>query len=274
MSESGLKTRTTTGIALGILVIGMLLAGVWTTRALILILCFMSAFELYRITVQHEKVVQAIAFALVSCIPLVVHITLHFTNGDPDFTPRDNLLSFLCLPLIAALYLLSQIRRPMRVVYKRISNLSLVFLFITIPGLFGLILLHITPLFLLAVFVLIWVNDISAYLIGTQWGRHKLAPLISPNKTLEGVLGGAIAVILISWLLNEWNEEIGWRGWLVNASMVVIFGTLGDLMQSLVKRAHDAKDSGSILPGHGGFWDRFDSFFGCLSWIGIYHLAF
>ena len=116
----------------------------------------------------------------------------------------------------------------------------------------------------LSVFVCLWLNDTGAYCVGSLLGRHKLFPRISPGKSWEGSIGGGLLVVALAWaygwyenqqgiaLLNEWQ----WAGL---GLVIVVFGTWGDLVESLFKRTLGIKDSGNILPGHGGMLDRFDS---------------
>ena len=126
--------------------------------------------------------------------------------------------------------------------------------------------IHYTWMVPLSVFVFLWINDTGAYLCGSLLGRHKLFPRISPGKSWEGSIGGGVLVVLLAllvWYLSEQYEEnplglsaIEWAGL---GLTVVIFGTWGDLVESLFKRTIGIKDSGNILPGHGGMLDRFDS---------------
>ena len=118
----------------------------------------------------------------------------------------------------------------------------------------------------LSVFVFLWINDTGAYLCGSLLGKHKLFPRISPGKSWEGSIGGGILVmaiaVLVWYLTEQYNmndlqlSAIEWAGL---GLTVVIFGTWGDLIESLFKRTLGIKDSGNILPGHGGMLDRFDS---------------
>ena len=118
----------------------------------------------------------------------------------------------------------------------------------------------------LAVFVFLWINDAGAYCVGSLLGRHKLFPRISPGKTWEGSIGGGLlamaAAVLVWWLTEQYGvNDIGlntWQ-WAGLGLVVVIFGTWGDLIESLFKRTLGIKDSGNVLPGHGGMLDRFDS---------------
>ena len=113
----------------------------------------------------------------------------------------------------------------------------------------------------LAVFVFLWINDTGAYCTGSLIGRHKLFPRISPAKSWEGSIGGAVFVLAAAWAISYWLDGVMLTTleWLGLGIVVVVFGTWGDLVESLFKRTLGIKDSGNILPGHGGMLDRFDS---------------
>lgn len=113
----------------------------------------------------------------------------------------------------------------------------------------------------LSVFVFLWVNDTGAYCIGSLIGRHKLFPRISPGKTWEGSIGGAVFVLAVAAAISYYLDDVMLTlpQWLGLGLVVVVFGTWGDLVESLFKRTLGVKDSGNILPGHGGMLDRFDS---------------
>ena len=118
----------------------------------------------------------------------------------------------------------------------------------------------------LSVFIFLWLNDTGAYCTGSLLGRHKLFPRISPGKTWEGSAGGAVLVLIAAFVLSRIYGDMG-NGYALPAAVqwmglgltVVVFGTWGDLVESLFKRTLGIKDSGNILPGHGGMLDRFDS---------------
>lgn len=123
----------------------------------------------------------------------------------------------------------------------------------------------------LSVFIFLWMNDTGAYCSGSLLGRHKLFPRVSPGKSWEGSIGGALLVVLVALLLSwvDHTHQLELFGaaetglslveWVGLGLVVVVFGTLGDLVESLFKRTLGIKDSGNILPGHGGMLDRFDS---------------
>jgi phosphatidate cytidylyltransferase len=125
-----------------------------------------------------------------------------------------------------------------------------------------------TPWILLSVMILIWLNDVGAYMFGMLLGQRKnsrkLFPSVSPKKSWSGFWGGALITFLISILLYFITRSlsilhISWWHWLVMAAIVLVFGLFGDLFESLLKRACNVKDSGNIMPGHGGLLDRFDA---------------
>lgn len=116
-----------------------------------------------------------------------------------------------------------------------------------------------TPLLLLGSFILVWVNDSFAYLIGKNFGKQKLFSSISPKKTVEGFLGGLFFACVSSYFISVYVDTLGFTSWLILAIIISVFGTIGDLIESKFKRQAQVKDSGVIMPGHGGLLDRLDS---------------
>jgi len=116
-----------------------------------------------------------------------------------------------------------------------------------------------SPGIIIGFFMLIWANDTGAYLAGITLGRHKLFERLSPKKTWEGFFGGLLAAAAVAWLLSGWLGVLSTGGWVIVSLIISITGTCGDLVESMLKRSLGVKDSGSVMPGHGGFLDRFDS---------------
>ena len=125
--------------------------------------------------------------------------------------------------------------------------------------------IHYDMLLPLSIFVFLWTNDTGAYCSGSLFGRHKLFPRVSPGKSWEGSIGGGILVLIVAAAVGYWASTrvqphpLGIAGWMGLGLVVVVFGTWGDLVESLFKRTLGVKDSGNVLPGHGGMLDRFDS---------------
>jgi len=108
-------------------------------------------------------------------------------------------------------------------------------------------------------FLLLWTNDTGAYLAGSLIGKHRLFERISPKKSWEGFFGGLILTLLVALLFSGWLGVADAGGWMIIAVIISIAGTAGDLIESMLKRSLGLKDSGTVMPGHGGFLDRFDS---------------
>ncbi|MBN1819996.1 MAG: phosphatidate cytidylyltransferase [Prolixibacteraceae bacterium] len=115
------------------------------------------------------------------------------------------------------------------------------------------------PWLMLGIFFILWSYDTSAYLFGIKFGKFKLFERISPKKSWEGVIGGAVIALIVGILNSVVFYSVSLMGWIGIALIIIVFGTLGDLIESMFKRSLNIKDSGKILPGHGGVLDRLDS---------------
>ena len=115
-----------------------------------------------------------------------------------------------------------------------------------------------------------WVNDSGAYVVGSLIGKTPLYPRISPNKTWEGTLGGVFFCLVTGYIFSLYYTMLSTVDWMVLGAITAIFGSLGDLIESMLKRSVDKKDSGNLLPGHGGMLDRFDAFIFLLPFAAAY----
>lgn len=127
---------------------------------------------------------------------------------------------------------------------------------------------------LLGYFFLVWSSDSFAYVFGNLFGKHRLFERISPKKSWEGVIGGGVSTLGIAYLLSQYQTQLSTIHWLMIAFIIVVTGILGDLVESLLKRSLGVKDSGNILPGHGGLLDRFDALFLSIPFIWAYLACF
>ena len=124
--------------------------------------------------------------------------------------------------------------------------------------------------FVLAIFVFIWVNDTAAFVVGSLFGKHKFIERISPKKTVEGFIGGIVFSVLAAVILSKFFTDYSLAFWIGFSIVTALFGTLGDLFESLIKRTYEVKDSGSLIPGHGGILDRIDSLLIAIPAVYIY----
>jgi phosphatidate cytidylyltransferase len=180
------------------------------------------------------------------------------------FIPQNAFLIFI--PALTILFLVETFRDNS----KEIQNSSVTltgFVYVAVPfSLLNFIVYpdypenpEFFPWILMGVFFIVWVYDSMAYLVGSMFGKHKINEKISPNKTWEGFFAGAIFALAMGVLNAVIFQEPDIINWIIIAVIVVAFGTLGDLFESKIKRKLNVKDSGSVLPGHGGLLDRLDS---------------
>ncbi|MFP9099212.1 phosphatidate cytidylyltransferase [Flavobacterium sp. RHBU_24] len=127
------------------------------------------------------------------------------------------------------------------------------------------------PYVIIGMFVLIWANDTFAYIVGKSIGKTKLFERISPKKTVEGFIGGVVFTVAGAYILGLYYTFLTPLQWMVFAAILSVFGTLGDLVESKLKRTSGVKDSGSIMPGHGGILDRLDSVLFAIPFLFLYY---
>lgn len=185
------------------------------------------------------------------------------------------LLTFSILTAFYGIYFLFQKNKEKLNLYqKNIFNLG----YIVFPFIFLIkipFLMHkFTPLAIIGVFILIWVNDTFAYLVGKNWGKNKLFEAVSPKKTIEGFIGGLLFTIIFAYILSISFLFFTFEKWIVIALIVSIVGTIGDLFESKLKRIAKVKDSGNVMPGHGGLLDRLDSIIFVAPFVYLYLILF
>jgi phosphatidate cytidylyltransferase len=173
----------------------------------------------------------------------------------------------LCIPILILLVLLEFFIKD-TIPYQNISSTLFALFYITLPfaslnylsfneAIYSKIGLGTNWSLLLGYFIILWTNDSAAYATGRLFGRTKLFERVSPKKTWEGFIGGVGFAVLAGYLFSYFTESSSFH-WMIMAVIIGVFGTLGDLSESLLKRSGNVKDSGNILPGHGGVLDRFD----------------
>jgi phosphatidate cytidylyltransferase len=254
---SNLLVRAITGALFVALIIGSILLGDFTTVGVFsafLILGLIEYFKLFK----ENKIVH-----LKWGMPVVVSILIYGLLLSTLFYKVDTkLVGALIIPILLLLM--------MTELWRKKSN-PLVNLGIQLFGFFYLVIPFFLTIYirsnddafggytLVGMYVLIWSNDTFAYLSGRFFGKTKLFERISPKKTWEGTIGGVILTLAIGVLLGYLDKERGVYFWLPAAMIVVPGAIFGDLLESLFKRSLNIKDSGNILPGHGGILDRFDA---------------
>ncbi len=214
--------------------------------------------EFYTIVGKGEIKPQHIVGITISAILFCIVSFISITNTNIE-------LLFILIPLFFIPFLIELFRNKPNPITNASTTL-LGIIYIAVP----LSLLNFIPNssfeldvyskgILLGYFSLIWTNDTFAYLVGVKLGKNRLFERISPKKSWEGSIGGLIFSMITAYILSLFFSELSCLEWVGMAIIVVVFGTLGDLVESMFKRSLNIKDSGSILPGHGGILDRLDA---------------
>jgi phosphatidate cytidylyltransferase len=247
--------RTLSGFVFVILVVGSILVSPFTFSAFFAFICAWTVYEFHTLTNRQPNVHVSQGVAIVGAVLLFISSFL-YASGRCHYQVFSIYGFFAILVLIVELY-----RRKTNPIhdwaYFILGQISVALPFSLLN--FILFINDYQPFLLVAVFVTIWVNDTGAYLVGVTFGKHRLFERISPKKTWEGVIGGALFALLSGIVFSMLIPQISLLYWLIFSEIIVVFGTFGDLIESLLKRTLDVKDSGNVIPGHGGFLDRFDS---------------
>lgn len=204
-----------------------------------------------------------------SILPYVIFILMYlifgywqfFMNSDTGLSEATQILQVITIfvQLILIKDLFTEKRIPLFISKRFLIAtfyLSSAFVFLVLIAKYDSV---YNPFILLGAFILVWVNDTFAFLVGKNFGKQKLFEKISPKKTVEGFIGGLFFSSVASYFIATFTETLSFNYWLALAIIISVFGTLGDLIESKFKRQAGVKDSGVIMPGHGGLLDRLDS---------------
>ncbi|RZK82222.1 MAG: phosphatidate cytidylyltransferase [Pedobacter sp.] len=250
-----MKTRAITAFFFTIVMLGSILLGSYVYSAFYLLLSLATLFEFFKLIktagIRPHRNIAMLAATLI----FAMTAGYHYLQFETKYL-------LLLVPLIFSVFI-SELYKKEKIPFANISYTFVGFIYVTAPFCFfyslGFMIdstynFHIPLAFLL----MLWANDTGAYLFGVRWGKTRLFERHSPKKSWEGFFGGMFTSILASYLLSLIFLDISAFFWAGMAILIVSFGTLGDLVESMLKRSLNAKDSGTILPGHGGLLDRFD----------------
>jgi phosphatidate cytidylyltransferase len=242
------------------------------------VIAILGILEFYQIVSSENCHPQKIYGATAGAVLYLAIIGVHYIPYSFDYIAIIFLPLFLPIPLFFLPFII-EIYRNKPEPLKNIAFTILPIFYIALPlALLNLIndknAVHFLgfPVFLTGYFILTWSYDTGAYLYGKKWGKHKLFERISPKKTWEGTIGGSAIALLIATGLSFLVKEIKLVDWLALTGIILVFGSFGDLVESLIKRNLNIKDSGTILPGHGGILDRFDSILISAPFVFLYFI--
>jgi phosphatidate cytidylyltransferase len=247
-----LKTRTITGIIFGVVLIGMLLLGKLGMFLLVSVVSTIGAYEYCQMTGKSNT--SSLIGGIIALVPIFCSYYFEFSNET----------KFIYLGICISIYLtfIVNLFRKNTLNHNKVLPLF-TFIYPALPLVSPLLFsndkMWQNKLWMYVMF-LIWISDSGAYLVGRKLGKTKLFERISPKKTWEGFLGATVFTIIGSYIIFSLTSTYSLAFWLSSALFICIIGVLGDLYESSLKRKYNIKDSGNLLPGHGGFLDRFDSF--------------
>ncbi len=271
--------RTLTGLAFVIIVLASFILPIEYMFCLTLVISLLGIREFFKIAKRSGGSPQV---GISTGMTFLLYISLYLIYRD--VFQIENITSLLLV--VSLIIILPIILSPIIELYRNkkrgLLNVALTyipFFWIVIPFALGTMWVVYDAPVVLSVFIIVWASDTFAYLSGVTFGKHRLFERISPKKSWEGCIISLIITVLGSSLFAKipyfqgdvFETPYEWIGF---AFIVVVFGTYGDLVQSMYKRAANVKDSGKLLPGHGGILDRFDSFFFALPAGFIYWLIF
>lgn len=258
--------RTLSGIVFLIVVIGSILLHPIAFLIVFGVFTVIGLYEYYALTGISGKANRMI-FVFIG---LMLYGLLAFIGlGKIDIT--YGLLIFLIFPVVIVFELFEKETN-----WFHIGSVFTGYFYVAVPfgllnTLFAFSYTESFPGFLLvSMLVIVWCNDIFAYLTGSFFGKHKLFERISPKKTWEGFIGGLLFALLSAYVLSLFSNSLTLPEWLVLATIVGVTATIGDLSESMLKRNAGVKDSGSLMPGHGGVLDRFDAVLFATPFVFIY----
>lgn len=260
-----MKQRIITGVIAAVLFIGITLYGSWPFSLLILLLAGIGMYELLRMKRMERTFIGLIGYLLT----IVIALPEQWMKAIEPFTKTDAIILAVLLLLVVTVI------HKNRTEYNDISFVLFSSLYVGF-GFFYLIetrILENGVELLFFVLFMIWATDSGAYFVGKSMGKRKLWPIISPNKTIEGAVGGIFFSILVAIIYYAASfVDLSLLPILIISVLVGVFGQIGDLAESAFKRIYDVKDSGSLLPGHGGILDRLDSALFVFPLLHVLHL--
>ncbi len=256
MNRPEFLTRSATGLMIAVVTLGAIIVSPWSYLAWLCLIVFLGAHEYFRL--ERFKINQTFLWAFPLCLVLLIGLL-----GYCLITGKNPLLPLLIIPVLSGFIFLLDFLvygDPALLLKTQLSALG-VTAYIGLPALSGCVFLMTDYQYeyLLVPVILIWLNDVGAYLVGSLLGKTKIAPAISPGKSVEGTIGGALIVLLTGFGLTKLWPDIAFGYILMLTLITPLFALAGDLWESLLKRNAGVKDSGTLLPGHGGILDRYDS---------------
>ena len=257
-----LWVRSLSGAVLVVIVLGAILWSKWSFAALLMAILIGGEWEFYRMAgkagYSPQRVLGLVAGAIILAVAFILmRLVDEHTTVSSKYLMIALGLALYIMMLIPVMFICELYRKSP----TPIANIG--------STLMGVVYVAMPPWALIFYIFIIWANDVCAYLVGMSIGRHRLFQRISPKKSWEGFVGGLIGAMATGYVASTVMEGTH-TIWIGMALIAAVTGVFGDLVESLLKRSVDVKDSGNILPGHGGWLDRFDALLLSIPFVFIY----
>jgi len=270
---SNLTQRLITGILGSAAIIAGVSYSEWTYFAIFFIICLFTLLEFYNLVgldgLAPQKAFGTLCGVLIFCLSFFIegHIAV---NGQPMPTT----FYILIFPLISCIYMIKLYKKFERKPFTNIAFTFLGIFYVVVPFVLLNVIVFDEGVYnfeiILGSLLILWASDTGAYFAGTFFGKRKLFERISPKKSWEGFIGGAVLALIFAYGSSQFLHTLTISQWIIVGVIIIVGGTFGDLIESLLKRSIEIKDSGDSLPGHGGFLDRFDGLLISAPFIAAY----
>ncbi|MDQ3050018.1 MAG: phosphatidate cytidylyltransferase [Bacteroidota bacterium] len=263
--------RAVTGLSFAFIMTAAILFSPWSFVAVFFLISSLGLVEFYKLMKSDYTEPQVLSGLLIAQSLLLLLTYLLWNHSDFDWM-------LVAIPMMAVVFIAELFRNKTHP-FQNIAITLLGILYLSVPvALMIKIAFGFTPgdqdpyhgEVIMGCIFLVWASDTGAYLIGSRIGKHRMFERISPKKSWEGFFGGLFTALLAAWLISVFFSDLNVLEWIVISIIIVITGTLGDLVESMLKRSIGVKDSGTILPGHGGILDRFDALLISMPFVFFY----
>ncbi len=262
-----MKTRAITGFFFVVVMLAAFFFGQYVFVGFFSLLALLSLFEFYGL-IKTAGIYPQQFLGLI--LGLVICAAAASFWLDASFTKY---FSAAIIPIAVSIFF-AELYRKSGNSFHQIAYTFLGLIYTLLPFVFFMAMAFLqknfNPHFSLNFILLLWTNDTCAYLVGRKLGKTKLFKRHSPKKTWEGFIGGLILTALVAFVISRYFKEVFWLHWIIIGFTISVFGTMSDLVESMLKRSINVKDSGGILPGHGGLLDRFDGLLMAAPLVFIY----
>lgn len=227
----------------------------WSFFGLFLLISIFTQLEFYKLLRLNENTPLVVYGTFCGAILFILSFLI-----ETERIPYESY--YIISPLLATIFFIKLYKKNDTKPFMNIAYTFLGIIYVSLPFALIVVLANLDNKYswqiVLGCLFLLWASDTGAYFAGTNFGKTKLFERVSPKKSWEGSIGGFCAAMVIAYFLSRYFHDIEAWQWYIIGAIIVIAGTFGDLVESLFKRSIQIKDSGSIIPGHGGFLDRFD----------------